>query len=163
MMKKVFLCICILFLTLSVLSKSESEWNRIIVTFKLGDEDSVRAEITVNKTVSENPFKYTFAWGCATEMTPPISLITDLELFRNDKKIPVPLSAFSDLTHFEKAWIEKDNHESFVLVIRGGETSTGYTAKIHFDSFVRKRVVRSRTFPDTAWDETVYHINELNN
>ncbi|MCD4652326.1 hypothetical protein K8T06_00130 [bacterium] len=132
------------------------------VTFQTEIGKRVRAEITLHKYSAKNPLNYHYVWGSDLAWKPPKSIITNIEIFIANKKIRVPLSAYCDLTNFEKAWIESTD-EGYLLIIRGGETSTGFLVKIAFDEFVRKRTVQLRTFPDSIWHETTYHYNTLNN
>ena len=138
-----------------------NEKNKELLTFESEQGKTITAEITLHGPSSKNPLKYNYVWGSDPAFGPPDSLIIDVRLSLSGKKIQVPLSAYCDLTNYEKSWIESESG-LFILNIKGGQTSEVYHAKIYFDNFVRKRIVRSRIFPENAWDETIYHINELN-
>jgi hypothetical protein len=89
----------------------------------------VTVEITLHAYSTQIPLNYHFAWGSDIACKPE-SLITNIQINVSDKKVRVPLSVYSDLTNYEKAWVESTN-DQYILIIRGGETSTGYLAKIY--------------------------------
>lgn len=125
---------------------------------KEGGEGTVKAELLVVKYSTNLLLTYSHVWGA--ELKKPKWVIQDLLIQKGEEKISVPLSAYCDLVNIEKVELKK-NENKFVLIISGGEASTGYTAKLFFDNFLRRRIVRHNEFPDDAWDETTYHVNEL--
>jgi len=73
-----------------------------VVTFKSENGQKSTAEITLHNFSSNNPIKYDFVWGSDPAFKYPERVITSLKITNGDKKIPVPLSLYCDLTDCEK-------------------------------------------------------------
>jgi hypothetical protein len=159
-MKKSILLISFLIITTYLSALSADEVKMEIATYETKKGQKITAEITLHSYSSSNPLKYNFVWGSDPAFGPPENIITDITILLAGKKIRVPLSSYCDLTNYKKSWMETEKNQT-VLNIKGGQTSESYHAKIYFDNFVRKRIVRHQIFPDNAWEETIYKINEL--
>lgn len=101
---------------------------------------------------------YSYVWG--KDNKKPKWITVNLAITNGKKKLSIPLSAYCDLVDVENIKLNRKNNQ-YILYIYGGETSTSYTAELVFDSYLREKIVRDNEFPDDAWDETVYHVNEL--
>jgi hypothetical protein len=137
--------------------KAGNSTNVKTAVHKTEDNILVEAEITMQKYSSDLSLSYTKVWGSERRLPDWIPIKTEISI--NGKKVRVPLSAFCDLTNIELVKIEMKD-KFYVLHIQGGDAASSYFAEIFFDKHVRKRIVRHGEFPDEAWQNTIYSVNE---
>lgn len=96
----------------------------------------------------------TLWWG--TEKCPAENAIEKIRVAIDERQIMIPRSAFSDLAGVRRAAL-RARSDDVVLIIEGGQTSSGYRAELTFDAGeLVMRIVRSRTFPDEVSETTIY-------
>lgn len=106
------------------------------------------------------PYSNGFIWG-ADEYEKPRLLITDIEILLKDTKIFVPLSAYCDLANPSQVELKVINHNSFSLIIYGGDAGVSYITELIFkDQKIKSRKVAHGEFPNEAWEKTEYHFIE---
>ncbi len=82
----------------------------------------------------------------------------------NGENVYLNYSSYSDLTNVRNLELKSFNN-GFVIVIKGGFNPSIYKAKIYIskEGNLLKRKVFLTTFPDTVWEQTEYHFNDLDN
>lgn len=139
-----------------VLAQERAEFRNGIATAVTKDANGrvVSARVRIAKPGADFPFTQGYRWG--TEVRPPDAVVTAVHIRVGDREIFVPLSAYADLADPSSISIHVAP-KSASLSIRGGDASTSYDATLTFaGSFVTRRVVRNRAFPESAWEETRY-------
>ncbi len=82
---------------------------------------------------------------------------TCINITVNDKQVLVPVSVFSDLNDLNRAKVFIDGEIS-VLMLDGGDASTGYYVKIEFDGErVMRRIVGPSEARNVVSQETIYY------
>lgn len=88
----------------------------------------------------------------------PCSVVDDLRMTVNGKDLFVPRSAFCDLSDLNSVSILPAKNVAEV-VIRGGDASESFVARIEIDSKrVRRRSRASSLQPDSPSQETIFHV-----
>jgi hypothetical protein len=95
-------------------------------------------------------------WG-----TPTLTVVQNLEITVEGKKIFVPRSAFADLLDPRTASIRAQKGD-FVLTIAGADGAESYFVRLVFDGTrVKTRAVYSALVPTTPAEKTSYWLREL--
>ena len=103
----------------------------------------------------DSPYFNGFMWG-ADEYRKPRFLTTNVKVVIGNKKIFVPLSAYCDLTDPNEVKLDT-NHDSFNLIIYGGDAGCSYIAELIFkNKKIKYRNVFHGEFPDETWEKTEY-------
>jgi len=77
---------------------------------------------------------------------------------QGSSQIVVPNSAYADLLGVRQAEINLAG-KSPLLLLRGGDGSESFVARIEFDKVrVKRRAVFSPSLPGRALEETIYHL-----
>jgi hypothetical protein len=119
------------------------------------NEKPVNAEICSAQVTEAYPYKGAFLWGGDVGELPG-SVVISIHVFADDKNILVPLSAYSDLGDVHYASLEASD-KGFSLNLHGGETATGYDAKLEFENgHLVSRDIESREFPQQVKETTKY-------
>lgn len=93
-------------------------------------------------------------WG--VESGGPAISITSLTITVAKDTLDIPFTAWADLGYPESMWLSFGTGAD-TLSVRGGSTSTGYTARMIIeDRRLVKRRVELGEFPDEVWQETSY-------
>lgn len=126
-----------------------------------GKTISINVVLTTKNEYLSNKNK--IFWGSDEEFMPK-SLIDNLIVYSNDKKILIPYSAFADLSNIMNVNINKDNGGFFVLIEGGEAQYSRYLAYLYFDNedFLLSRKICSTTFPEDVWEKTQYSFNRSN-
>jgi hypothetical protein len=105
------------------------------------------------------------SWGWGADGECPHDAIVQLRILRDGQRVLVPRSAYADLAglRLEEINIVPETG-GFVVLIKGGDAATSYTAELHFTVSkagvaLSRRVVRSGEFHDEAWEATTYTWN----
>jgi hypothetical protein len=81
------------------------------------------------------------------------------QVLQGNAQLHVPASAWFDLANLLKVQTLRGANEC-VIVLSGGESARSYTAYLYFSNgILKRRRVHSASFPDEAWEETVYQPN----
>jgi hypothetical protein len=93
-------------------------------------------------------------WGTDLGFGPPETRVQDLLIVYGGDSLNVPVSAFVDLSNPSSIKINGDYSCKFV--VRGGDTSTSYSAVFTVEgACLVKRHVALEEFPE-SWEETTY-------
>lgn len=96
-------------------------------------------------------------WG--SDWTEPRTVIGEINIWTNDRRVMVPLSCYADLSN--PNWGNLLNiHGGYRLYINGGDAASGYWAIIDFNGTrVVRREVHDGEQPKAAWETTVYYAD----
>lgn len=164
MMIRLFLnVIAIMSLLMTSTSVSGADFSQGIAKLNdnLKDGTPIKIEVRTGELTSQYPYKDALMWGgdmqSETEVIMPKTFITEMDIRIGNKKIIVPLSAYSDLGNPFQILYEKAE-SGFKLIIEGrGGTGTSYKAVLEFHGMdIRCRKVILVIFPDEVWQETTY-------
>lgn len=122
----------------------------------LRNGDQVGVLVSVSEYVADD-FMYSTPLWWGAELSPPRTFIKQLTVRVGENESLVRFSAYSDLVNINSVVLAADD-KGFNMAIDGGETATHYKAVIYFDNegFLLRRKVYSPSFPDEAWEETMY-------
>ena len=123
------------------------------------DRNGRAVSATVRATAPQGAFPFTagYRWGAETRQ--PQTIVAAVELNVGHNKVFVPLSAYADLANPVSVHLDTEKRP-YRLSIEGGDASVAYEAQISFNgSFVLRRKVRNKSFPESAWEETQYSYN----
>ena len=83
--------------------------------------------------------------------------VRDLRVRWAGRDTPVSFSAFADLGQPDSMAIAVLGPRMLAIVVKGGDTSTGYVARLYFKGGVlKRRRVSLRNFESEFWEETRY-------
>jgi hypothetical protein len=142
-----------LLLMLSIsLAYASSAKHEELKSEKLINEYRVQATVRIAKPVIS--IKESWSWGIEGKL--PKTSILQLIVVVDKKPLFIPMSAFVDLANPKQLLIESKD-DGFIVTIKGGETSTAYTAQLFFNkgSIVSKKIFNEE-FPDDSWEEIKY-------
>lgn len=123
--------------------------------------NTITAKVQTAKLSIDFPFRKGYRWGA--EIRRPATIVTVVEIRVGDREVFVPLSAYADLAEPRSISLQTVG-KAATLSILGGDASVAYEAVLTFaESFVSKRRVHNRAFPDTAWEETKYSYTQRYN
>ena len=117
--------------------------------------DVVRVSITQMKVGESFPYKDALLWGGDVDELPKF-VLSSVKVQEGSEPIFVPLSVYSDLGDVKLASVNATK-DGFVLNIHGGNTASGYDAKLIFSQrYLVSRMVRLREFPEERVEKTTY-------
>lgn len=120
------------------------------------NNELIRIIVSTTKYFSNYPYQTGLLWGVIDEDEKPFSVISNIEISIKNRKLFVPLSAYSDLANPYEILLRTDQN-SFTLIIDGGDTGTSYFAELYFvNSEIKHRKVYHKEFPDEVWEKTEY-------
>jgi len=162
-MKKLMLIILLLFVSNTVFANPMKKTKKLDVSLIEDPSDdqgrlTVKAQLTLVRYSEVFLLNYSDVWG--TDGETPDWICSDLTISIGKKNLTVPLSVYCDLSEVNEISLGKAG-DSYVLLVRGGKTATGYVGKIYFDTFVERREVRLGEFPDQVWQINIYNVNEI--
>jgi len=116
-----------------------------------------RVELT---EVDEQPATGEY-WGAFDDIKN--SYVDDLSIWYNGVEIYEPMSCYTDLSNVDTFKIVPIKG-GLVIKIEGGDASTGYEAQIvvRGDTVIR-RSVHAGEFPESFWEKTQYHDEQIDN
>ncbi|MEQ1832027.1 MAG: hypothetical protein ABL977_03145 [Candidatus Eisenbacteria bacterium] len=121
----------------------------------LGTGDSVVVMIDVTAEAMPLPGSRKM-WG-GDEERDLTRHVRDLRVRWAGREVSIPLSAFADLGQPDSMTIAVLGSQSAVVLIKGGEESTGYVARLLLERGVlKRRRVSLRGFEREFWEETRY-------
>jgi len=111
----------------------------------------------INNGVPRAPSWLSLALGCTTTRY-PCHFTEKLSIKVNGRSIYIPGSVTCGLEDLDDARLKTVNHGG-MLILRGGDTSESYIAKISFNSVrVKRKDIYSPMEPSFLLEETVYHL-----
>jgi hypothetical protein len=119
----------------------------------------VHLEIRQAKLDISFPYKGALLWGGDVDELPQ-TVLTSIQISKNEKALFIPLSAYGDLGDIKFASLEPTK-KGFALHLHGGNTATGYDATLVFShGYLESRLVRLREFPDDRWEKARYSFTK---
>ncbi len=157
-MKRIFLFCVLIQLGCAIASEKEIPTETLTIKNFRIKLDYADFELKNSKFSNLNGY-----WGFSKSKT--INYIKAIKSFYNNKKKPVPLDVYIDLTDIKSTKLFQ-NGEMFLLEIKGGEQSSSYISRITFSNTGQalKREIWVPMFPEQTRQVTTYsHFDENSN
>jgi len=124
-------------------------------SFKDASGAPIAVSLTLLQLDNSYPYRDALLWGGDVGQLPR-SVVTGMQIQKNNKTIFIPLSAYSDLGDVKFVSFGAMPH-GFRVSLHGGNTATSYDATLFFDGLALiRREVRLRELPEESWERTLY-------
>jgi hypothetical protein len=125
------------------------------LSFKDVSGGLIKVTVTQSKLDSSYPYRNALLWG-GDKGALPQSIVSGIEIQKDNETIFVPLSAYGDLGDVKSVSFNA-LARGFRVSLHGGNTAASYDATLFFErGLLTRRDVRLRELPDARWEKTMY-------
>ncbi len=122
-------------------------------------------QVSIHSTELKGDERDLIYWGCDEQCLPGTMAADRLTIRVGANVLNATPSSYADLADIRHVAVHATRGGSdFEIVVEGADGDAGYVARLRFrDGWIVDRMVRSRIFPDDAYQESNWHYNNLEN